>query len=74
MSKDDILELLDAIASTILMLGLAWFSGHYALLITSADIPEAAQRHTDMIVGALIGLLGVFSKVILDAFTKKKGS
>lgn len=72
MKFDDVIRLIDTLASTILMLGLAWFAGHYALLITQDDIPENAQRHSDMIVGALIGLLGVFSKVILDAFTHKR--
>ena len=69
---DGVIRLLGTVASTVLMLGLAWFAGQYALLITQDDIPEAAQRHSDMIVGALIGLLGVFSKVILDAFTHRR--
>jgi len=60
--KDDIIDVVEALVKA----GLTFFINR----ICFEEIPESSIRFADMVLGALIGILGVLSKVIYDSFTK----
>jgi hypothetical protein len=68
--KDDIIDVVEALVKAGLTLGAVYFTFYFINRICFEEIPESSIRFADMVLGALIGILGVLSKVIYDSFTK----
>lgn len=72
MNKKDWLEILGALVSASLVLLWSTFTMYYFLLVSMDQLPPETRDHQNMILGGLIGLLGVFTKIMIDKFAEGK--
>ena len=71
MNKKEIIEIISSMVSAILVLSWSSFTMYYFLLVSKDQLPPETRDHTNMIIGGLITILGVFTKIMLDKFAER---
>ena len=66
--KDDIIEVVQEITKSCLVLGSVWFTFYFLDKVCFGEIPEENQNHVNLVLGALISM--VIGKILIETALK----